>query len=88
MLSIEKFTSRLIRPNHPDQLHVGVDSKDESQLYIIVNGGMANINCAPIELYAPEIKHCALEMIEQSCILKHTKNHCVLAKEKVFIAIQ
>ncbi|MFT5756899.1 MAG: hypothetical protein ACI9LM_001624 [Alteromonadaceae bacterium] len=65
MLSVEKFTSRLIRPNHPDWLHVGVDSKDESQLYIIVNGGMANINCSPIELYAPEIKNCALKMIKQ-----------------------
>lgn len=65
MLSIEKFKSRLIRPNHPDWLHVGVDSKDKSQLYIIVNGGMANINCAPIERYAPEIKNCALEMITQ-----------------------
>jgi hypothetical protein len=65
MLTIEKFKARLIRPNHPDWLHVGVDAKDESQLYIIVNGGMANINCAPIELYPLEIKNCALEMITQ-----------------------
>ena len=65
MLNVEKFKARLIRSNHPDWLHVGVDSKDESQLFIIVNGGMANINCAPIELYAEEIKNCALEMIAQ-----------------------
>ena len=65
MLTVKKFKARLIRSNHPDWLHVGVNSKDESQLYIIVNGGMANINCAPIELCAEEIKNCALEMIAQ-----------------------
>lgn len=65
MLNVEKFKARLIRSNHPDWLHVGVDSKYKSQLFIIVNGGMANINCAPIELYAKEIKNCALEMIAQ-----------------------
>tara|TARA_R110001583_G_scaffold17500_2_gene70718 strand:+ start:2133 stop:2663 length:531 start_codon:yes stop_codon:yes gene_type:complete len=63
MLSVEQFKLRLIRPNHPDWLLVGVDDNDESQLYILSNGGMANINCAPIELYAIEIKHCAQEMI-------------------------
>lgn len=65
MLTVEKFKARLIRPNHPDWLLVGVDSNDESQLYVLVNGGMANINCAPIELYPVEIKKCALEMILQ-----------------------
>jgi hypothetical protein len=68
MLTVEKFKARLIRPNHPDCLHVGVDTKDESQLYIIVNGGMANINCAPIELYPLEIKACALKMITQELL--------------------
>ncbi|MDO6486261.1 hypothetical protein Q4503_01030 [Colwellia sp. 6_MG-2023] len=63
MLTVEKFKNRLLRPNHHDCLHVGVDTKDESQLYIIVNGGMANINCDPIELYPLEIKACVLEMI-------------------------
>lgn len=65
MLTVENFKKRLIRIEHPDWLHVGVDTKDESQLYIIVNGGMGNINCAPIELYPPEIKNCSLEMITQ-----------------------
>jgi hypothetical protein len=68
MLTIEKFKARLARSNHPDWLHIGVDSKDESQLYIIVNGGMANINCAPIELYPLEIKACALNMITQELL--------------------
>jgi len=63
MLTVEKFKARLRRANHPDWLHVGVDSKDEKQLYIIVNGGLANINCGPIELYALEIKKCVQEMI-------------------------
>jgi hypothetical protein len=65
MLTVENFRARLGRSNHPDWLHVGVDTKDESQLYIIVNGGMGNINCAPIELYATEIKNCALSMVAQ-----------------------
>jgi hypothetical protein len=65
MLTVEKFKARLARSNHPDWLHIGDNSKDESQLYIIVNGGMGNINCAPIELYAAEIKSCVLEMITQ-----------------------
>jgi hypothetical protein len=61
MLSVEQFKLRLMRPNHPDWLLVGVDANDDSQLY----GGMANINCAPIESYADEIKYCAREMISQ-----------------------
>jgi len=63
MLTVEKFKARLKRPNHPDWLLVGVDSKDEKQLYLLSNGGMNNINCAPIEQYAAEIKTCAREMI-------------------------
>jgi hypothetical protein len=63
MLSVEQFKVRLKRPNHPDWLLVGVDANDDSQLYILSNGGMANINCAPIELYAIEIKNCARKMI-------------------------
>jgi len=63
MLTVEKFKARLDRPNHPDWLLVGVDSKDEKQLYLLSNGGMGNINCAPIEQYAAEIKICAREMI-------------------------
>ncbi len=65
MFTIEEFKKRLMLSSHPDCLHVGVDSKDESQLYIILNGGIANINCDPIELYPAGIKHCALEMITQ-----------------------
>ena len=65
MLTIEKFKARLERPNHPDWLLVGVGSKDEKQLYLLSNGGMGNINCAPIEQYAAEIKTCAREMILQ-----------------------
>jgi hypothetical protein len=64
---------------------VGVDTKDESQLYIIVNGGMGNINCAPIEIYAVEIKNCALEMITQGLLylksneksLRIGQRHCI-----------
>jgi hypothetical protein len=63
MLTVEKFKVRLKMPNHPDWLLVGVDSKDEKQLYLLSNGGMGNINCAPIEQYAAEIKTCAREMI-------------------------
>lgn len=65
MLTVEKFKMRLERPNHPDWLLVGVDSKDENQLYLLSNGGMANINCAPIEQYAAEIEICALSMVAQ-----------------------
>jgi hypothetical protein len=65
MLTVEKFKARLERPNHPDWLLVGVDSKDEKQLYLLSNGGMNNINCAPIEQYAAEIKICALSMVAQ-----------------------
>ena len=65
MLTVKDFEERLSKIGHPDWLHVGVDSKDENQLYIIVNGGIANINCSPIEIYPAEIKNCALEMIFQ-----------------------
>jgi hypothetical protein len=65
MLTVENFKARLIRSNHPDALRIAVDVIDKSQLYIIVNGGIANINCEPIEQYAAEIKICALELITQ-----------------------
>lgn len=65
MLTVGKFKERLERPNHPDWLLVGVDSKNENQLYLLSNGGMNNINCAPIEQYAAEIKNCALNMVAQ-----------------------
>jgi hypothetical protein len=65
MLTVEKFKARLIRSNHPDALRIAVDFIDKSRLYIIVNGGIANINCQPIEQYAAEIKICVLEMITQ-----------------------
>jgi hypothetical protein len=63
MLTVNKFKRRLIRPNHPDWLLVGVDSKNDNQLYLLSNGGMANINCAPIESYAIEVKDCVRKMI-------------------------
>jgi hypothetical protein len=65
MLTVENFKARLIRYNHPDALRIAVDVIDKSQLYIIVNGGIANINCEPLEQYAAEIKICVLEMITQ-----------------------
>ncbi len=65
MLIVEKFKARLIGYNHHDALRIAVDVIDKSKLYIIVNGGIANINCEPIEQYAAEIKIYALEMITQ-----------------------
>jgi len=68
MLNIEQFKKRLLRPNHPDWILVGIDTQDEKQLYIASNGGMNNINCAPIENYLSEIKSCALELIDEGCL--------------------
>jgi len=65
MLTQESFIKRIKQPNSPSWLHVGVDTQDEKQLYIAVNGGMNNINCAPIENYLSEIKSCALELIDE-----------------------
>jgi hypothetical protein len=65
MLNVEQFKKRLLRPNHPDWILVGIDTQDENQLYIASNGGMNNINCAPIENYLSEIKSCALELINE-----------------------
>jgi len=65
MLTQESFIKRIKQPNSPSWLHVGVDTQDENQLYIAVNGGMNNINCAPIENYLSEIKNCALELIDE-----------------------
>jgi hypothetical protein len=65
MLKVEQFKRRLLRPNHPDWILVGIDTQDEKQLYIASNGGMNNINCAPIENYLSEIKSCALELIDE-----------------------
>jgi hypothetical protein len=63
MLTEESFLKRIKQPNSPNWLAVGVDTQDNSQLYIAVNGGMNNINSAPIESYAPEIKTYTLDMI-------------------------
>jgi hypothetical protein len=65
MLNVEQFKKRLLRPNHPDWILVGIDTQDEDQLYIASNGGMNNINCGPIENYLSEIKNCALELIDE-----------------------
>ena len=65
MLNVEQFKKRLLRPNHPDWILVGIDIQDKKQLYIASNGGMNNINCAPIENYLSEIKSCALELIDE-----------------------
>jgi len=65
MLNVEQFEKRLLRPNHPDWILVGIATQDEKQLYIASNGGMNNINCAPIENYLSEIKSCALELIDE-----------------------
>lgn len=47
---------------------MGVDSKDESQLNIAVNGGMGNMICTSIERYLPEIKTCVLTMIDEGAL--------------------
>jgi hypothetical protein len=65
MLTQEDFIKRINQPNSPSWLHVGVDTQDKNQLYIAVNGGMNNINCAPIENYLSEIKSCAFELIDE-----------------------
>ena len=88
MLTQESFIKRIKQPNSPSWLHVGVDTQDEKQLYIAVNGGMNNINCAPIENYLSEIKSCALELIDEGHLyLKPMLNHFVSAKGEVFISI-
>lgn len=83
MLTIEKFKARLTRPNHPDWLLVGVDTKDDSQFYILGNGGMGNINCAPIELFSAEVKACVLEMVTQGDLyLKEHETYLRIGQEK------
>jgi antirestriction protein ArdC len=77
LLSVEQFKLRLMRPNHPDWLLVGVDANDDNQLYILSNGGMANINCAPIEWYTDEIKYCAREIISQGELFLKTSEKSV-----------
>ena len=64
-ITVEQFNKRLKQPNHPDGLHVAVDSKDGRQLYIFINDGLANIKCDPIELYGTDIKNCVQLMITQ-----------------------
>ena len=66
MLTIKNFKTLLQHTNHPDWLLVGVGSQDDKQLYILSNGGIANINCEPIEAFPEEIKTYTLEMISQS----------------------
>lgn len=65
-ITVEQFKQRLKQPNHPDGFHVAVDSQDESQLYIAMNDGLANIKCDPIELYGTDIKNYIQLMIIQS----------------------
>jgi hypothetical protein len=72
LLKIEELKTRLVRLNHPDALRIGVDFIDKNRLYIIVNEGIANINCDPIELYETEIKICVLEMITQGKLYLET----------------
>jgi hypothetical protein len=64
-ITVEQFNKRLKQPNHPDGLHVAVDSKDGRQLYIFINDGLTNIKCDPIELYGAEIKNFVQRMITQ-----------------------
>jgi hypothetical protein len=65
-ITVEKFKKLLKKPNHPDGVHVAVDSQDERQLYIIINDGLANIKCDPIELYGIAIKNYVQLMITQN----------------------
>ena len=63
MLNIDSFLRRLGKPNHPGWLLVAVDCRNTKQLYLLTNGGLGNINCAPIDQYPAEIKACAQKMI-------------------------
>jgi len=63
MLTQENFLKRIKQPYSPSWLVVG--TQHDNQFYIAVNGGMNNINCAPIQSCASEIKTCALNMIEK-----------------------
>lgn len=79
MISVEKLKARLKRPRHPDWLHIGLDANDDSQLYVLSNDGIANINCERIELYAEEIKDCVREMISQGVLVlkENEKSVCI-----------
>ncbi|MFT5294888.1 MAG: hypothetical protein ACI9VT_000908 [Psychroserpens sp.] len=70
MMNVADFTKRIRTPNSPFWLHIAMDIENESQLFIVVNGGMGNMLCAPIEQYLPEIKECALSMIESGELIK------------------
>lgn len=82
-ITVEQFKKRLKQPNHPDGLHVAVDSKDEKQLYITINDGLANIKCDPIELYGVEIKSCVQLMLTQKKLfVKDNENSVRISQER------
>lgn len=86
MLTVQKFLSCLMRPNHADYLFVGIDTEGDKQLYILGNGGMGNINCAPIESLPEEIQIQVLEMITQGELyLKKMKSPFELDMVKVLL---
>jgi hypothetical protein len=63
MLTLEQFKKRLCRVNHPNWLLVGVNLDDDDKLYVAVNSGQGNMNCAAIECFQSDIKTCVQGMI-------------------------
>jgi hypothetical protein len=57
ILNIDSFLRQLGKPNPPDWLLVAVDCRNTKHLYLLTNGGLGNINCAPIEQYPAEMKY-------------------------------
>jgi len=86
MLTVEDLLKRIKQPNNPSWLLVGVDSKDEGQLKIAVNGGMGNIICTSIDRYPPEIKACVLAMIDEGALYleSNVKPYQVSQTQSVF----
>lgn len=78
MLSVEHFKARLNRSNSPDWLRVVIDANNESQFYIVSNGGMGNTISTPIENFLPEFKKCVMSMISARELIKDEKKSLLL----------
>lgn len=68
MLTVDKFVVNLKRPNHPDAVSIGVDTKNEKQRYVLSNGGMNNISCLPIENFDSDIQNYVQDLIKQKAL--------------------
>ena len=78
MLTAKEFKKRLARKNSPDWLHVAMDAEDNTQFYIVGNGGMGTTISMALERYPAEIKVCVMDMLSTGELIVDKKRNLLL----------